>query len=166
MLELIRDLYGHQSWADAQMWNFLDGAPTAQADRKVVELLNHIHAVQRFFLSSTTAQPLTVEELQQELPLPELRESYARYHASANGLLATLPERRLQDMVDVPWFPKFRPTIHEILVQAATHSIHHRAQIATLVRQHGGDPKPTDFIVWVSKNRPAPQWTVSLTANS
>ena len=163
MLELIRDLYAHQAWADGEMWRFLGDAPQARAEKKVVELLNHIHAVQRFFLSAVQGAPLTREELMKELALVELRTSYEKYHADSQGFLATMSENRLKDVVNVPWFPNFQPTSYDALVQAVTHSIHHRAQIATLIRQHGGDPKPTDFIVWASKNRPAPQWVETMT---
>jgi uncharacterized damage-inducible protein DinB len=164
MLDLIRDLYSHQAWADSEMWRFLAGSPAAQSDPRVIELLNHIHTVQRFFLSVIQGSPVTRDELTKGLPLAELRESYQRYHANANPYLATMAESRLNETVIVPWFPNFQPKCSEALVQAATHSIHHRAQIAMLIRQHGGDPKPTDYIVWAAKNRPAPQWSTGAAA--
>jgi len=58
----------------------------------------------------------------------------------------------------VPWFPDFQPKVSEALMQVVLHTQHHRAQIATLLRALGGDPKPVDYIVWVSKNRPEPRW--------
>jgi uncharacterized damage-inducible protein DinB len=164
MLELIKDLFAHQAWADAEMWRFLEGAPVAQSEPRVVELLNHIHAVQRFFLSAVQGQPIAREELQKELPIPELREAYQRYHSMAHEYLATMPESKLAERVTVPWRLEFKPRAHEALVQAATHSIHHRAQIATLIRQHGGSPKPTDYILWASKDHPAPQWPTGASA--
>jgi uncharacterized damage-inducible protein DinB len=164
MLTLIRDLFAHQAWADSEMWRFLAGAPAAQLDPKVLTLLNHIHAVQRFFLSVVQGEPLTREELTREMAVPELRESYRRYHQIALPYLATMAESHLEDTVLVPWFPDFQPKVHEVLVQATTHSIHHRAQIATLIRQHGGEPKPTDYIVWAAKKRPAPQWEAATAA--
>lgn len=164
MLTLIRDLFAHQAWADAEMWRFLAAAPAAQSDNKVLELLNHIHAVQRFFLSTVQGEPLTREELTREMPLEELRESYRRYHALADGYMPKMRESHLNDHVVVPWFPDFQPKCYEVLVQATMHSLHHRAQIATLLRQHGGDPKPTDYIVWTAKGRPSPQWDAAVSA--
>jgi uncharacterized damage-inducible protein DinB len=164
MLDFIRDLFAHQAWADSEMWRFLAGAPAAQSQPRVVELLNHIHLVQRFFLSAVQGTPLTKEQLQKELPLTELRESYKTYHEMAIEYLAGISEDKLQDKITVPWLLEFQPKAYEALIQAATHSIHHRAQIATLIRQHGGDPKPTDYILWASKNRPTPQWEQSASA--
>jgi uncharacterized damage-inducible protein DinB len=142
------------------MWHFLDGAPAAQSEKRVLELLNHIHAVQRFFLSAAQGAPLTREEVSKQLGLAELRQSYGHYHAAALEFLASMPQGKLNEAVVVPWFPESLLTVYVALVQAATHSIHHRAQIATLIRQHGGNPKPTDFIVWCSKGRPAAEWRV------
>lgn len=158
MLDLIRDLYGHQAWADSELWHFLDQAPAAQQDKKILELLNHIHAVQRFFLSAAKGTPISREELKKELPLAELRASFAAYHSDALQTLFHLPETQLTSPVDVPWFLNLHPKTYEVLVQASTHSVHHRAQIATLIRQHGGNPKPLDFIMWVANGRPSPQW--------
>lgn len=158
MLRLIRDLFAHQAWADAEMWRFLSHTPAAQSDKKILELLNHIHAVQRFFLSTLQGTPLTPEELTKELPATELRESYRSYHEQADKYLPKVRESHLNDPIVVPWFPDSQPRVHEALVQVATHSIHHRAQIAMLIRQHGGEPQPTDYIVWAAKNRPEPRW--------
>jgi uncharacterized damage-inducible protein DinB len=158
MLPLIRDLYAHQAWADAEMFRFVGATPAAQSDKKVIELLNHIHTVQRFFFSAVRGDVLTREDLTRELPLPELHESYRSYHTLADSYLPKVRESHLRDKIVVPWFPNFQPSCQDALIQAVTHSIHHRAQVATLLRQLGGEPKPTDYIIWTSKDRPAPQW--------
>ena len=158
MLHLIRDLYAHQAWADAEMWRFLDAAPAAMVDKKIGELLNHIHVVQRYFLSAVEGSPMTREELMQQIELPQLRVSYRSYHELAQNSLAKMRESHLDDAIAVPWFPTFRPKCSEALVQAVMHSVNHRGQILMLTRQLGGDPKPLDYIIWTSKNRPAAEW--------
>jgi uncharacterized damage-inducible protein DinB len=164
MLALIRDLFQHQAWADAEMWRFVRATPAAQSDQKVLELLNHIHVVQRYFLSAVQGEPLTVEELRKTIPLPELRESFRRYHEQADRYLPKLRESHLRDPIVVPWFPDFQPRVSEALTQIFMHTQHHRAQISTLLRQLGGDPTPVDYIIWTSKDRPAPQWEQAVTA--
>jgi uncharacterized damage-inducible protein DinB len=42
-----------------------------------------------------------------------------------------------------------RSTVREIVTHVALHGSYHRGQIALLVREGGGVPLPTDFIVWV-----------------
>src|SRR4051794_23427256 len=104
MLAMIRDLFAHQAWADAEMWRFVAATPAAQSDQKVLELLNHIHAVQRYFLSAVQGEPLTVEELRKIIPLSELRESFRRYHDQADRYLPKVRESHLHDPIVVPWF--------------------------------------------------------------
>jgi uncharacterized damage-inducible protein DinB len=164
MLPMIRDLFAHQAWADAQMWHYFGATPAAHSDKKVLELLGHIHAVQRFFLSAVQGEPLTREELTKELSLADLRDSYRAYHVQADRFLPKMRDSHLKDRITVPWFPDFQPTVSEALTQVFMHTQHHRAQIAMLLRQLGGDPKPVDYIVWASKNRPEPQWEAAVNA--
>lgn len=54
--------------------------------------------------------------------------------------------------------PPLSLTVAEALTQAAMHSHYHRGQNATRLRELGGNPPPTDLIVWHWKGRPAPAW--------
>jgi uncharacterized damage-inducible protein DinB len=164
MLPMIREMFAHQAWADAEMWRYLGAAPAAQSDSKILELLNHIHAVQRFFLSAAQGEPLTREELMNQLPAAELRESFRQYHEQADRYLSKVRDSQMNVLVRVPWFPDFQPKVSEALTQVFMHTQHHRAQILSLIRQLDGDPKPVDYIVWISKDRPAPQWESAATA--
>jgi uncharacterized damage-inducible protein DinB len=163
-LPMIRDLFAHQAWADAEMWHYLGATPAAHTDKKVLELLGHIHAVQRFFLSAVQDEPLTREELTKEIPLPDLRDSYREFHIHADRALSKMRDSRMKGRIRVPWFPDFQPTVADALTQVAMHTQGHRAQILMLLRQLGGDPKPVDYIIWVSKNRPEPQWNSAASA--
>ena len=162
MLPMLRDLFAHQAWADAQMWHYVGATAAAHTDEKVLKILGHMHAVQRFFLSAVQGEPLTIEELRREFPLPDLRDSYREYHVQADRALSKMRDSHLKDVVVVPWFPEFQPKVSEVLTQSFMHTQHHRAQILMLLRQLGGDPKPVDYIVWASKNRPEPQWSAAV----
>ncbi|GLC24536.1 DinB family protein [Roseisolibacter agri] len=41
-----------------------------------------------------------------------------------------------------------RSTVREIVAHVALHGSYHRGQIALMVREGGGTPLPTDFILW------------------
>jgi uncharacterized damage-inducible protein DinB len=158
VLSLIQDLFAHQAWADSEQWRVVLATPQATSDAKLHELLSHIHAVQRFFLSAVQGAPLSKDELMKTQPLPELRASVQRYHSFANTYLSKMPAENLLKTIKVPWIPDFQPTAWEALVQLVTHSLYHRAQNAARLRQIGGEPTVTDYIVWTSKGRPGPQW--------
>src|SRR5579884_136880 len=43
---------------------------------------------------------------------------------------------------------RFRNTVQDILTQLFGHSWYHRGQIASLIREAGGEPAATDFVFW------------------
>ncbi len=157
MLALLRDVFAYQAWADAEVIRRIEATPTAKADAELQKLLHHIYVVYRFFLLSVQGEPPTQEELMKELSFGEVREGLQKIHRLADGFLPKIRESRLRDKVEVPWF-KEQPTCHEALVQAVLHSQNHRGQMLTMLRKHGGEAKPIDYIVWVSEGRPSPQW--------
>ena len=158
MLPLIRDLHAYQAWADAEIFQLIAATPRAQRSPEVLKLLNHMHAVHRFFVLSVQGEAPTREELMKELSLDELREATEKLHTLSDKFMPKLRESRLRDKVEVPWFKDFQPTCLEALTQAALHSVNHRGQMLTLLRTLGAETKPLDYIVWVSDGRPGPHW--------
>jgi uncharacterized damage-inducible protein DinB len=158
MLPLIRDLHAYQAWADAEVFRLIATTPAAAEDEKVRSLLNHIHSVYRFFLLSVQGEPPSREEMQQQQSIDELRGSMEKIHRLADSYLPKLRESRLGVLIRVPWFKDFQPTTQDALVQAVMHSQNHRGQLLTLLRILGADTKPLDYIVWVGKGRPTPEW--------
>ena len=47
---LLRDLYGHQVWADAEHWRAIGAHAPARDDKAIRDRLHHIAIVQRAFL--------------------------------------------------------------------------------------------------------------------
>jgi len=67
----------------------------------------------------------------------------------------------MQEIVEIPWGPpKPRPslTLELALTQGAMHSHYHRAQNIAKLRELGGTPLPADFIFWLWKGEPEPDW--------
>lgn len=164
MLPTIRDLHAYQAWADAEMFRLIAATPAAKNNEDVRKVLNHVHAVYRFFVQSVQGEAPTVDELMKELSLDELRSAMQDIHRLADGYLPKVRESRLRDKIEVPWFKDFQPTCQEALLQAALHSHNHRGQLLTLLRTLGAATKPLDYIVWVSKQRPAAQWNEAVAA--
>jgi uncharacterized damage-inducible protein DinB len=44
---------------------------------------------------------------------------------------------------------RFRNRVEDIVTQLFGHSWYHRGQIASLVRELGGEPAATDYVFWV-----------------
>jgi uncharacterized damage-inducible protein DinB len=162
MSTLLRDLYGHQAWADAEHWRAIGGHPPASADRAIRDRLHHIHFVQHAFLwcVGDRAEAFGATAPENFQSLDDLK-AYARaYHNQAVAFVAGVSEARLDERIMMPWFkdPPLSISIAEALTQCAMHSQHHRGQNATRLRELKGEPPMTDLIVWYWKGRPAPEW--------
>jgi uncharacterized damage-inducible protein DinB len=158
MHEMMKDLFAHQAWADAEHWRALEASPRALDD--VRRRLHHIVTVQRSFLALWRAEPFGGAALDEALSPAELKDAARGYHDEAAVFLAGLAPERLSDEIVVPWFenPPCRITLAQAMQQVVMHSQYHRAQNANRVRELGGKPPNTDLIVWYWKGRPAPRW--------
>lgn len=159
---ILRDLLGHQFWADAEMWKALGGHPAARDDKAIHDRLHHVHLVQRFFVWAVGGQsPQPRISKPEDFPSRADLEVFAREsHAEIQRFLDTVAEDRLSQRLTVPWFkdPPLTITVSEALTQCAMHSHHHRAQNATRLRELGGVPPTLDLIVWYWKERPKATW--------
>jgi uncharacterized damage-inducible protein DinB len=159
---LLRDLYDHQAWADAEHWRAIEAWPPARDDRAIRDRLHHIHLVQRGFLWTVRDRPAPFAMTTSgEFTSPDDLKRYGReYHDQILAYLGDVSDTRLAEMATIPWFkdPPLSITVAEALTQCALHSHYHRGQNATRLRELGGEPPPTDLIFWYWKGRPAPVW--------
>jgi uncharacterized damage-inducible protein DinB len=162
MPSYLDELYAHQAWADAEHWRALEAHPPALADRAIRERLHHIHLVQSAFLwvvGPRTTQ-LTFVKVEDSANLADLKAIARRYHSEMAAMLGGMGEARLSEMVEVPWFqPPLKISVRHALMQAAMHSHYHRGQNATRLRELGGVPPGTDFIVWLRDGQSAARWS-------
>ena len=159
MSSYLEELYRHQEWADAEHWRAFESFPKALEDQAIRERLLHIHLVQHAFLWVTGPrnQEFALKKSEDFADMAELK-GYAK-----EGLAALLEFVKTvgpaEELIEVPWFrPPAKITIRQALMQAAMHSHYHRGQNATRLRELGGVPPATDFIVWLHKGQPAAQW--------
>jgi uncharacterized damage-inducible protein DinB len=161
-MNVIRDLYAHQAWADAEHWKAIEASPAALADDAIGRRLFHIHQVQRFFrwaVGSRDRTPALAKP--EEFPDAAQLKAWGRaYHDEMASFLADLTDTRLRERVDIPWFkdPPLELAVEDALLQAIMHSHYHRGQNATRLRELGGEPPLTDLIIWHWRGRPAPRW--------
>jgi uncharacterized damage-inducible protein DinB len=161
MATYLHELYAHQEWADAEHWRALEAYPAALADRAIRERLQHIHLVQSAFLwvVGPRATPLVFIKVEDSAHLADLKAIARKYHSEMAAQLSGLDEARLAETVEVPWFkPPLMISARHALMQAAMHSHYHRGQNATRLRELGGVPPGTDFIVWLRDGQPAARW--------
>jgi uncharacterized damage-inducible protein DinB len=157
MPETLRDLLRHEAWADAKLLRALGNCRGAWDDSAIQDKLHHSHGVQMVYLTLIQDQPLNLEKLQRPFcSFDELRTSVLEYHSSVFRLFESLTSDDLERAVvlNVPGHEARRNSVREAFLQVVTHSHYHRAQLATRLRELGGDPPLTDFIVLVWGGRP------------
>ena len=160
--ESIAALFQHQAWADAEHWRALGAHAPARNDDAIRQRLHHIHFVQHAFLWTVGDRGLPFKMTKpDDFSSFESLRGYAReFHDQVPSLVAGMTPDRLAGKVAIVWFqdPPLTITIGEALTQAAMHSHYHRGQNATRLRELGGEPPMTDYIVWLWKGRPQPAW--------
>jgi len=140
------ELYAHQEWADAEHWRAFEAHSPALADKAIGQRLLHIHQVQYAFLWITGPRTsgFAFKKLDDFAGMADLKEYARQYHTA----------------VEAPWFnPPVKLSRRHALTQAAMHSHYHRGQNATRLRELGGVPPMTDFIIWLRNGQPAPKWS-------
>jgi uncharacterized damage-inducible protein DinB len=144
------ELYPHQEWADAEYWRAFEAYPAALGDKAIRERLHHIHLVQHGLLWATSPQRGGFAfKKPEDFPNVADLKNYGRQGlAEMNALLQKTDANRMEEVIEVPWFqPVLKISVRQALTQAAMHSHYRRGQNATRLRELGGEPPMTDFIV-------------------
>jgi uncharacterized damage-inducible protein DinB len=131
----------------------------ASVDSELRNLLHHIILANRFWLSLFVGNRFDVDN---ESRVPESLQAVAALYREAHELelqwVNGLQNPDLDRVVVTPVIPDRSFSVSQALMQVCPHSHGHRAQCAAKLRALGGNPPPTDFIVWL-KERPAPDWS-------
>jgi len=155
------EIYAHQEWADAEHWRAFEAHPAALDDKAIRERLLHIHLVQHGFLWVTAWQrgKFTFKKLEDFPSMADLK-TYAQHGlVEMRERLKNTDQGRMEELIEVPWFkPPLKISVRHAVTQAAMHSHYHRGQNATRLRELGGVPPMTDFIVWLCNGQPAARW--------
>jgi uncharacterized damage-inducible protein DinB len=158
MIGPLKDLLGHQAWADAMFLRAWEGSE-ALDDEELRTRMDHQVAVQEAFLQVLKGDAVVFPER----PLPSFQELKARCevgHQVFKALGHGLDQASLARMVRVPWFPE-PPcviSVSDALLQVCMHSQHHRGQNMARLKALGAIPKNVDYIIWLWKQKPEARW--------
>jgi uncharacterized damage-inducible protein DinB len=145
--ELLKDLAQHQAWADAQHWKTLHANAALLADADIRKRLNHMTTACEMLSALARGEAPDAAGMKDRESVEELE---AAMRKATEGLAATLVSADLDKMIALPRGPKgpFEAPAGVLLLQALTHSQHHRGQNASRMRELGVTPPMTDFVVW------------------
>ena len=169
MSSLLRDLFKHQAWADAEYWRVIEAHPPAREDGVIHNRLHHIHLVQRLFIWAVGDRncEFAFGKPGDFKTFDELKAFARESLVITEQFLTGVTETRLSESVTFSWFkdPPLTINVTEALTQCVMHSQWHRGQNAARLRELGGEPPTVDLIVWFWKGRPTAQWPDHATRN-
>ena len=151
--ELLHDLARHQVWADQEHWKVLHQNNTLLEDSEIRKRLNHMVTAMRMLTAlarGETPDPAAMKEIE---TAGELQTSLEKANAELTEALKALD---LQKMIPLPRGPRgpWEAPAGVLLLQAITHSQHHRGQNASRMRQLGATPPMTNYVVWYALGQP------------
>jgi uncharacterized damage-inducible protein DinB len=156
----------HMEWADALMWKSVHAVPAAPNDERLIALLHHLHLVQWIYLSIWRREMPAITDRKAYENARAVMDWARPYYAKAAAFIESLDEDALAQAVEFPWADQIAQrygsagaaTLLETFAQILLHTTYHRAQVATRVRELGGEPALTDYIAWIWMGRPRAQW--------
>jgi uncharacterized damage-inducible protein DinB len=152
-LELLKDLARYQAWADGEHWKAIHENTKLFEDSEIRKRLNHMVMAYEMLQALARSGAPNVAEMKDRDSIEELETAMGRAH---EGLTDTLGSTDLEKMVHLPRGPRgpFEAPAGVLLLQALTHSQHHRGQNASRMRELGVTPPMTDFVIWYAVGRP------------
>jgi uncharacterized damage-inducible protein DinB len=151
--ELLKDLARYQAWADGEHWKAIHANTELFADSEIRKRLNHMVKAYEMLQGLARSESTVVAEMQDRESIEELQTAMGKAH---QGLADALGSTDLGKMIHLPRGPRgpFEAPAAVLLLQAMTHSQHHRGQNASRMRELGVTPPMTDFIIWYAVGRP------------
>ena len=150
--EFLKDLARHQAWADALHWKTLHANAALLADADILKRLNHMIMACEMLAALARGESPDVAGMKDRESVEEIEAAMTKANSE---LAATLGTVNLNKMIKLPRGPKgpFDAPAGVLLLQALTHSQHHRGQNAARMRALGVTPPMTDFVVWYAMDR-------------
>lgn len=140
-------LFKYNDWATRETAESIQHLK--KPEEKLKDLFSHIISAQNIWLNRTLGRDIVISPWQKITQEEWILKSTAVTSEWIN-LLESLRENDFERRIEYTNAKgeKFANTIKDIVVQVINHSTYHRAQIAQLVRQSGGEPAKTDYIIY------------------
>lgn len=152
-LDSFRQLFEYDHWANQESLSSI--ANLSMPSERALKIAGHIVGAQRVWLGrleTPDAKPPVPWPL---MSLKDTRGAFSELHHRWISFLESLAPQRLdEDLVHRNTKGvESRVPVRDILTQLVLHGAYHRGQIASAVREAGGNPPATDYIVYVRQQR-------------
>ena len=151
--ELLRGLARHQAWADIAHWKALHENSALLEDLEIRKRLNHMVMATRMLAALARGETPDQSGMKDFESADQLEAAMGKAQAELVEAINTVD---LQNMIALPRGPQgpWKAPAGVLLLQAITHSQHHRGQNAARMRQLNATPPMTDFVIWYALGQP------------
>jgi len=142
-------LFDFDCWANSETLAGLKTAPSgAERARKA---FCHIIGAQRIWLSRFESPRPPSPQPWPDLTLEECATALDNLRRQWKELLDSFPPDKLASNLAYSSLKgvEYRTPIQDVLMHLVLHSAYHRGQVAAAVREAGGKPAPTDYVVYL-----------------
>lgn len=152
-LDSFRQLFEYDYWANQESLRSI-GSTAASAER-VLKIAGHIIGAQRVWLGRLEAPGAATPAPWPLMSLEEANASVSEMHQRWKVFLAQLTPERLEEYLvhRNSKGAEFCVPVRDVLTQLVMHSAYHRGQIAAAIREAGGQPAATDYIIYARRQR-------------
>jgi uncharacterized damage-inducible protein DinB len=150
-LQLIRTLFEYDYWANGEALASLSTVgDSAERPRKY---FSHVLGAQRIWLGRFESPEPPSAEPWPVLTVEECRAAIEEVHQRCRALLDKLTPEKLDENLAYRNLKgvEFQTPIRDVLMHLIMHSAYHRGQVAATVREAGGKPAATDYMVYVRR---------------
>lgn len=165
MLDLVRDLYAYNRWANRRMTNVTSAL---SAEEMVREVGGSFPSIRRTLLHLLEADWIWLERWQGRSPASAPREWDLPDHEAIAAKWDVVQSEREVFIAGVEFAALISPIayrntkgdpfeapLHELLLHVVNHSTYHRGQITNMLRQLGRQAVATDLVAYQRERGPA-----------
>ncbi len=148
-INVYRKLFDYDRWGNREALRSLDSV--REGAERPRQLFAHVIGAERIWLSRFASPEHPSVDVWPDLSLAECRTAVEDLYGCWTGLLNQLTADKLtQDLVyRNTKGVEFKTPISDVLTHLVMHSAYHRGQVAAAVREAGGKPAATDYVVYV-----------------
>jgi len=163
----IEELFLHMKWADAAVWQSVLDFSKKNEDRRLHDLLHHIHLTQHAFGTLWRGEKLGFQSADDFENLAAVSKWGKEGHERLAEYLNSESNLDLAQDMAVPWAKLFERQIGkkpaltnlgETMLQLTHHSSYHRGQVNARLRELGAEPPMVDYIAWLWLGKPNIDW--------
>jgi uncharacterized damage-inducible protein DinB len=145
-------LFEYDYWADWGCLSSLDSA--GSIPENALKIFGHLIGAQRVWFSRIERESLSAPEVWPSLNLEGCKAAVEELHNRWTTLLDKVSPGQLREDVSYRNSKgvEFKTPLEDVLQHVIMHSAYHRGQVAIGLREAGGKPAVTDYVVYIRQN--------------